>query len=425
MTRVILSPSTPEEAVINVKPILSSLLVLVCVGCSDEGGTGGESGGTVSSSGGTSNVDSADGGTGGLGEEGGTGGASSGTGSGPAADFVPVVFEEDAACSLDALTRDSATGDLCPKDEVYCNGACLSSAGQTADGCELLARNNTGNSSLNLEDGFLYFNTYTSIYQLDLTTLDIECVMGGLHFPEGMLVADGQIYVGMDDNPGVRGIVRVGTDGDNPMLISRFDRSGSNFQLVDDTLFFSGMSNWDRYYYAVPTAGGTPSDVYTEGGAQGGGYAVLDGYVYVMDVSLLRAPTDDLSSWEEMTSTANGNSLFEVGGTLYWLADQTGELNAREVYSYKPGDADAAELDEIDDAQYLTNNATHLFFTIYGEDIDGAENIYSYPLAGGTAETVATFERSQLVAATATADTLYVSVGSNAVSGGLLRIPLN
>ncbi len=336
----------------------------------------------------------------------------------------PFVPKDNEVCSMDELYGSTAVGSFCPAEEVYCNGSCFAEAGESKAGCQLITINTVNMEGLAIDATHLYFTSYNSVFRTNLTTSATECVIGGLSFPDGILLYNDQVYVGLDEKPGISGVVRVGKDGSAPVLLTNASQGGTSFSVVDDTLYFTGMSSWDGNVYGVPLAGGAAKEIFTDR-FDNDGYAVMDGYIYVMADDLVRASVDAPDSWEEMVSSLYGEVLFEVDGTLYWLADLTGELNWPELYMFHIGDSEPTEVQELEEAKYMAHNDMYLFFVNRYEDDNGTTHIYSVPLAGGTVETVATFESSTITSAMATNAELIVRTGYNNSTGGIFRIPLN
>lgn len=338
--------------------------------------------------------------------------------------FVVEPYVEKEACSLDALDGSTILGNFCAANETYCNGVCMDIAGQIEAGCELVTINAPNMDGIAVDDTYLYFNSVNNLYRTNLTTYQTECLLGGLSFPEDILLYDSHLYVGWEEDFGRHGMVRVGIDGSNPEVITRNSWGATNFTVAEDQLFFTGETIWDDHVFSIPLAGGPTVEVYTEGMGTNG-YAVLDGYVYTQDYDLVRAEVGHYDTWEELVSSSYGYNLFEVDGTLYWTADRTGTNNWPELYAYNPGDAEPTEIQELEDhGRYIAHNDTTLFFTKYGENDNETEHIYSVPLSGGTVETVGTFEYQSITVAMATNTHLYVRTGQNHTTGGIFRIAL-
>ncbi len=310
------------------------------------------------------------------------------------------------------------------RPQVYCNGACLKTVGETQGSCTALLLEETQTLGLAVDATGLYFNhANTSVDHMDLTTFQSTSLVTDLNFPRNLLLNGDSVLFTTDwteDSLGgntflgtVRSVPKAG--GAFTLIASAIDHPG-DLALVGSNLYFAGGFG-DRTAYSTPLGGQTPQ-------ALGGALMPLDTVLFdasaiyfttsTFGEGISSVPYGDVSTATQVSSDSNIGHLFSDANDLYFVPNDS--ANGTEYHRLqKSGGASELVASYALPAQFNHRDGDTLYFVASTTDTD---QVLSLPITGGAFTTVATFDWGEVSAITA--DASYVYVGTN--DNGIVRV---
>ena len=310
------------------------------------------------------------------------------------------------------------------RPQVYCNGACLTTVGETQGSCSALLLEESQTLGLAVDATGLYFNhANTSVDHLDLTTLQSTSLVTGLNFPRNLLLSGDSLLFTTDwteDALGgntflgtLRSVPKVG--GAFTLIASAIDQPG-DLALVGSNLYFAGGFG-NRTAYSAPLGGQTSQ-------ALGGALTSLE--VVLFDASAIyfttttfgngisSVPYSDVGTATQVASDTNIAHLFSDAAYLYFVASDS--ASGTEYYRVsKSGGTSERVASYGSPAQFNHRDGDTLYFVASTTDTD---QVLSLPITGGTFTPVASFDWGEVSAITV--DATYVYVGTN--NNGIVRV---
>lgn len=318
---------------------------------------------------------------------------------------------------------------LCEKMQVYCNGQCLSAAGEQAGNCTLLQLNIGLAEGIAVDETNLYYTAAgTEILKTALDTLVTSSLVTGLVNPSALYPTGGVLYFG--NNPvssDAVSDVRVLFVG-RPDVTVLTEHVGTVFDihLSGDTLLLGAGAFNHGPLYRFPKNGGRWSTFSAEEILH---FEVSGNTIYFSMNTAAESGifSSSLSSPDSYTQLCNGDPtgdaiehFFVQGDAAYWFASKA--VNTARVYTKVAlAGGQKQEMQAAGSGILLGHNAASTFYSDAEPGLPS--NIMTIPLNGGDAAVLATVEPNEVQAATADAAHLYVALGY-ARTGGILRFDL-
>ena len=401
------------------------LTVALAVGCgsSSDGGSnielGGAGGQASAGAGATLQF-------GGGGAKGGASGAGATAGNGSAAQAGAGGSSTSGGAGTNGSAGAAGAGSgMCPdRPQIYCNGACLKTVGETQGACTALLLETTQTSSVAVDDSHLYFcHGNISVDRMNLTTLATNELVKNLKFPRNFIVDGATLFFSTDWTAGATGadlfkgtLQRVPKAGGAATLLAQGVDRLNDLTLAAGTLYFT-VGFPQRGLYSEPATGPSPVPY---GGAVGAGLRstlVDSGVAYYTGESAETVSATPLSDVSKATllSTTPDARLHASDATYLYLTQQVAEKTQYARLKKSGGTPEPLATGPAQ-LQFKYRDGDNLYFV--GASSATEEQLLGIPLGGGTFKVLATFELNQVNSVTASATHLYVGTDFN----GIVRV---
>ena len=372
--------------------------------------------------------------------DGGSSGAMSDAGS-PFLTPDSVLVEPTAIPARTAKLLDGVSGDpvACPDGAMACNGACLSTVGETSAGCTALAITSKPEGGIPatqfnsmLLDGDVVFmgDNAGKLYRIPLDGSGVAEVgkvdVDSFRTTRPLARYQDKLIVAMETPSGFKDELALmdPTTGARTPIFPGLMRVGK-VALVGNTFFYTQETTYQDFaIYRRELPDGAPVKLFEVEGLRGywpDAEQILitrDEVDFEVTPTVMVAPADGKGPTLGLSSTNSSTFVFRTAGRAYWLGSSEGFL----LYEYVDFGADQIETPIAlpnDLGGVIAHDDEFVYFKD-GYSNTATDRIYRMPINGGDLVPVATFKDGELQALAVHGHQLIAGLGYAATTGVLV-----